>query len=69
MRKDTCPHCKSPMIKIDHQGKRLVGCIQCNRWKPVANPNADIFVQLPDDDLQALSNLSNARHKAEDTTP
>jgi len=24
---------------------------------------------LPEDDLEALSNLSNARHKAEDTTP
>jgi hypothetical protein len=24
---------------------------------------------LPEDDLQAMSNLSDARHKAEDTTP
>jgi hypothetical protein len=57
------------MIKIDHHGEKLIGCILCNRWKSVANANADIFMQLPDDDLQALSNLSNARHKAEDTTP
>jgi hypothetical protein len=27
------------------------------------------FMALPEDDLQALGNLSDARHKAEDTTP
>jgi hypothetical protein len=69
MRKDICPDCKGPVIKIDHYGESLIGCIQCNRWKPVDNPNAHMFVQLPDDDLQALSNLSNARHKAEDAAP
>lgn len=69
MRKDICPHCKGSLIKIDHHGERLIGCILCNRWRPVDTPHARMFMQLPDHDLQALSNLSNARHKAEDTTP
>jgi len=29
----------------------------------------DLFMALPVEDLQALGNLSDARHKAEDTTP
>ena len=64
---DTCPHCHRPLIEIDHYGERLIGCIDCNRW---TWPGSDKpFMALPEDDLQALSNLSGARHKAEDTTP
>jgi hypothetical protein len=59
--------CKRPLIEIDHCGKRLIGCVECNRW---GWPGSDhLFMALPEDDLQALSNLSDARHKAEDTTP
>ena len=29
---DTCPHCRRPLIEIDHYGERLIGCIECNRW-------------------------------------
>jgi hypothetical protein len=64
---DNCPDCHRPLIEIDHYGERLIGCIKCNRW---GWPGSDKpFMALPEDDLQALSNLSNARHKAEDTTP
>jgi hypothetical protein len=63
---DTCPHCHRPLIKIDHYSERLIGCIKCNRW---GWEGSALFMELPEDDLQALSNLSNARHKAEDTTP
>jgi hypothetical protein len=55
-----------PLIEIDHYGERLVGCIKCNRW---GWEGSALFMELPEDDLQALSNLSDARHKAEDTTP
>jgi hypothetical protein len=26
------PYCNRPLIKIDHYGEMLVGCIHCNRW-------------------------------------
>jgi hypothetical protein len=28
-----CNQCKQPLIEIDHYGERLVGCIECNRWR------------------------------------
>ena len=63
----TCPHCQRPQIEIDHYGERLIGCVKCNRWGWPGSSNA--FMALREEDLQALSNLSDARHKAEDTTP
>ena len=64
---DKCPRCHGLLIEIDHYGDRLIGCIKCNRW---VWPGSDKpFMALPEDDLQALSNLSDARHKAEDTEP
>jgi hypothetical protein len=64
---ETCSHCRRPLIEIDHYGERLIGCIECNRggWPGSDKP----FMALREDDVQALSNLSDARHKAEDTTP
>jgi hypothetical protein len=50
-----CPNCHRPLIEIDHYGERLIGCIECNRW---TWPGSDKpFMALPEDDLQALSNL------------
>jgi len=63
----TCYRCHRPLIEIDRCGERLIGCIDCNRWG--WEGSAELFVALPEEDLQALGNLSNARHKAEDTTP
>ena len=57
---DKCPHCHGPLIEIDHYGERLIGCIKCNRW---GWPGSDKpFMELPEDDLRALSNLSNASY-------
>jgi uncharacterized protein with PIN domain len=64
---DICPQCHRPLIEIDHYGERLIGCVKCNRWGWPGSSNA--FMALPEEALQALNNLSNARHKAEDTTP
>jgi len=64
---DTCRYCHRKLIEIDHHRQRLIGCIECNRW---TWPGSDKpFMALPEDDLQALTNLSDARHKAEDTSP
>jgi hypothetical protein len=63
----TCRLCHRPLIEIEHSGERLVGCIDCNRWG--WEGSKDLFMALPEEDLQALGNLSDARHKAEDTTP
>jgi hypothetical protein len=67
MTDQTCPECHRPLIEIDHYGVRLIGCIECNRW---GWPRSDKpIMALSEDDLQVLNNLSDARHKAEDTTP
>jgi hypothetical protein len=29
---NVCPHCGSPLMKIDRYGEVLIGCIDCNRW-------------------------------------
>jgi hypothetical protein len=32
----TCSQCQRPLIEIDHYGERLIGCINCNRYRPSA---------------------------------
>lgn len=62
-----CPDCHRLPIELDHYGERLIGCIECNRWGWLGSEH--LSMELPEEDLQALSNLSDARHEAEDTTP
>jgi uncharacterized protein with PIN domain len=64
-----CSQCRGPLIEIDHYGERLIGCVECNRWTWRGSKASSPFMELPEDDLQALSNLSDARHKAEDDSP
>ena len=60
-----CSQCGGPLIEIDCYGDRLIGCVKCNLWRK----NGEEHLQsLTEEDLEAL-NLSNARHKAEDTSP
>jgi hypothetical protein len=54
-------------MEIDHHGDWLVGCVKCNRWTRLGSKH--LIMQLPKEDLEALNNLSDARHKAEDTSP
>ena len=49
---DTCPHCRRPLIEIDHYGERLIGRIECNRWS--WPEGGRLFMELPEDDLEAL---------------
>jgi len=30
--RETLPHYNGSLIRIDHYGERLTGCIECNRW-------------------------------------
>jgi hypothetical protein len=62
-----CPQCRGALIEIDHHGKRLLGCVKCNRWTRLGSEHR--IMQLPKEDLEALNNLSDARHRAEDTSP
>jgi hypothetical protein len=34
-----CPHCNRPLMKIDHYGQMLIGCIDCNRWGHAGDTN------------------------------
>jgi hypothetical protein len=63
---DICPDCNRGLIEIDRHGERLIGCVDCNRWSWVGSKTNHMFMQLPDEDLQVLRNLSDKRHKAED---
>ena len=47
-----CPHCNRPLIKIDHYGEVLEGCIHCNRWGHPGDEN--LIMELMQDDLDAL---------------
>jgi hypothetical protein len=48
----SCPHCRGPLIEIDHYGERLVGCIECNRWRWPGSES--VSMALPEEDLEAL---------------
>ena len=48
----TCQKCNRQLIQIDHYGQRLIGCIDCNRWSWEGSKR--LFMELPDEDLQAL---------------
>jgi hypothetical protein len=52
-------------IEVDYYGERLIGCVECDLWR---KNGTEHLMSLPEEDLDAL-NLSNARHKAEDTSP
>jgi hypothetical protein len=47
--------CHGPLIEIDHHGERLVGCIECNRWK--WRGSARVLMELMPKDLEALKGV------------
>ena len=47
-----CPHCRHPVIEIDHYGERLIGCLECNRWSWRGSNR--LLMELPEEDLEAL---------------
>lgn len=47
-----CPYGTRPLMKIDHYGEMLIGCIDCNRW---GHPGDDrLTMELMPEDLEAL---------------
>jgi hypothetical protein len=50
-----CKQCHQPLVEIDHYGERLIGCIECNRWK--WRGSESILLELMPKDLEALRSL------------
>jgi hypothetical protein len=49
-----CDHCKRPLMRIDRYGEEFVGCVACNRW---GSSSTDLFMELSEDDLRALTEM------------
>ena len=47
-----CPHCSSPLMKIDHYGEVLIGCVHCNYWGRPRDKRPTM--EMMEDDLEAL---------------
>jgi hypothetical protein len=47
-----CFQCRGPLIEIDQYGKRLVGCVECNRWTKFGDEH--LIMELPEEDIEAL---------------
>jgi ribosomal protein L37AE/L43A len=61
---DACPSCHRPLMEIDRYGETLIGCVHCNRWGHPGDKH--LVMELQEEDIEALRNLSDKRHKAED---
>ena len=58
MSEKVCPYCNGPLMKIDHYGEVLVGCIDCNRWGHPGDHK--LIMELIDSDLEALRGLAGS---------
>jgi uncharacterized protein YbaR (Trm112 family) len=56
----SCPACHNPLIEIDRYGERLLGCIECNRWKWIGSNRP--VMELAPDDLEALKGTGLLAH-------
>jgi hypothetical protein len=54
MSDQVCPYCNRQLMKIDHYGEVLVGCIDCNRWGP---GDDKLIMELMESDLEALRGM------------
>ena len=56
-----CPHCGSPLMKIDHYGEVLIGCVHCNYWGRPGDKSP--IMEMLEDDLEALrQSVRRKRH-------
>jgi len=53
-----CDCCDEPLIEIDHDGDRLLGCIECNCWR---GGKSAFVVYLSVEDFQALRDNTSPR--------
>ena len=55
------PTCGSPLMKIDHYGEVLIGCVHCNRWGHSGDKK--LTLEMLEDDLEALrESVRRKRH-------
>ena len=47
-----CPTCGSPLMKIDHYGEVLIGCVHCNYWGRPGDKRP--IMEMVEHDLEAL---------------
>jgi hypothetical protein len=52
MSDETCPYWNRPLMRIDHYGEVLVGCVYCNRWGRPGDER--LIMEMLEDDLEAL---------------
>jgi uncharacterized Zn finger protein (UPF0148 family) len=45
-----CPTCGSPLMKIDHCGEVLVGCVHCTYWGRPGDKRP--IMEMLEDDLE-----------------
>ena len=56
-----CPTCGSPLMKIDHYGEMLIGCVHCNYWGRPGDKRP--IMEMLEDDLEALrESVRRKRH-------
>jgi hypothetical protein len=55
------PTCGSPLMKIDHYGEVLIGCVHCNYWGRPGDKRP--IMEMLEDDLEALrASVRRKRH-------
>ncbi len=53
MSNNFCPYCNHPLLRIDHYGEVLIGCVvDCNRWGRPGDKK--LMMEMLEDDLDAL---------------
>lgn len=56
-----CPYCHRPLMKIDHYGEVLIGCVHCNYWGRPGDKRP--IMEMLEDDLEALrASVRRKRH-------
>ena len=57
----TCPCCGSPLMKIDHYGEVLIGCLECNYWRRPGDKRS--ILEMVQADLEALRASVRKKHR------
>jgi hypothetical protein len=60
MRKKVCRYCNRPLMRIDHYGEELIGCIDCNHWGYPGDKK--LTMELLENDLDALRAHVRPKH-------
>jgi len=55
MSNKVCPACGSPLVKIDHYGEVLVGCLESNFWR---RPGDKRSIEMVQADLESSERAS-----------